>query len=70
MAKRHRGVESVDVASSVAFPLEVAGLFQLRHDALCRALRDPDLSRDIPQPYVGVLGYAQQNVRVIGEERP
>lgn len=62
--------KGVDVAAPFAFASQVSAVFQVRHDALDRALGDPHLVCNIPHPRLGLPRQADQDVRVIGQERP
>ncbi len=64
------GIERVRVASAVARAFEVAGFDQVGHDALGRALGDPDGVGDIADANARIPGDAQQYMRVISQERP
>ena len=61
---------AISTSATVALAFEVARLLQLRDDALRRTLGDADQVRHLTQPHIGVLGDAQEHVRVIGEEGP
>jgi hypothetical protein len=63
-------VDLVAVAAADTFTTDVARVLQLGDDALGGALGDADALGDLSQEHIGVLGDAQQDVRVIREERP
>ena len=63
-------VDDVLIAAAEATALEEAGLDQVGDDALDGSLGDPDVDRDISQPHFGITGDAEQDLRVVGDERP
>lgn len=64
------GVDAVVVAASHLGALDVPAVDEVTDDELGRAGRDADLLGDRGQGLVGVGGQAQQDVRVVGQERP
>lgn len=54
----------------MALAQHVALVDQLGEDLVGTALRDPDSSGDIAQPDAGVMGDAEEDVSVVGEEVP
>ena len=63
-------IDGVSVAAPDALGRDVAAVDQLGEDALGRALGDAHAFGDVAQPDVGRLGQAQEDLRVVGEERP
>lgn len=70
VAERELAVDAVNIAATDSFPLENAAGHEFRDDLLHRTFRDADCGHHIPQAHFRVLGKAQQDVRVVGEERP
>ena len=70
MAHRVLVIDGVAIAAPDTLGLDVAAFDQLSEDALCRAFSDSHVLGDVAQPDVGRLGQAQQNLGVVGEERP
>ncbi len=63
-------VEGVAVAAADPFPGQVAGLVQVRDDAVHRAVGDADADSDVTGPRPGAAGDLDQRAGVVGEERP
>jgi hypothetical protein len=63
-------LDLVAVAAAVFLLDHVPGLGQVRDDAVRAALGDPQAGSDVPQPCVWILGDAQQDAGVIGQEAP
>lgn len=67
---RRVAINHVLVAASTTLPFDVAGFDELGQDSLGGSERDPDVVGDITQSNLGVAGYAQQDLRVVGDELP
>ena len=63
-------IDLVVVASPDAGALHVAGVDEVGDDGLGGTFGDPDPSRDVTSPDARVLSHADQDVPVVGEERP
>jgi hypothetical protein len=63
-------VDQVVVASSDSAPVDDVCLDEVCDDSLGGSLGDSDCLGDVSEPDVGVLGDAQEHLRVVGEERP
>lgn len=63
-------VDGVAVAAPDALGLHVAGFDELGEDALGRAFGDADALGHVTEPDLGVLGDAQEDLGVVGEEGP
>ena len=68
--ERHRAADRVPVAATVARTVDVAGLDKLVDDAVGGPFGDTDAVADLTKTYPGILGDAEQNSGVVGEERP
>jgi hypothetical protein len=66
--ERELGIDVVDVSPSTSLANDVAVLDQLRDDAMCASLRDPHGLSDITQANAGVVGNAEHDLSVVGEE--
>jgi len=64
------GVDGVVVASSVALARNVPGAGQLGDDAVRGAFGDPDPVAEVAQPDAGIVGDANQDLGVVGQEPP
>jgi hypothetical protein len=60
----------VHVVSTLFAPDHVAGIDQIGHDAVDRSLTDSDESGDVDKTDFRVLGDAQQNMGMVGQECP
>ncbi len=70
VAQRPLGVDFVHVPPAHALPGDVAGLYQVAHDALGGSLGDAHPLGDFAQAYARVTRDAEQDVAVVGEEGP
>ncbi len=70
MAQRQTAVDRIAVSASFAFPFKNPGCLQVHHNFLNRSFGDADPMCDIPQPCMGILIEANQDVRVIGQKGP
>ena len=70
MSQREAGSDLVVVATATANSRDVSGLLQLPDDALHGALRDADQIGNVAHPNLRLARQTQENVRVIGQERP
>ena len=70
MPKWQLWVELIAVAPSIASTREIAVCDEFGDDALGGTFGNAHFSCDIAQPYSGIFGNAQQNVRVISEKGP
>lgn len=59
----------VVVAPSDSMPSEVAGLFELAYQPVCRALGEVDARRDVPKTGARLFRDADQDSSVLGEQR-
>ena len=66
--QRELGIDLVDVSPATSLANDVAVLDQLRDDAMGASLRDPHGLSDVTQANAGVVGNAQHDLSVIGEE--
>jgi hypothetical protein len=64
------GLDLVTVAAAVFLPDGVAGRGQVADDAVGAALGDAHRGRDVAQPHARVMGDAQQDPAVLGQEAP
>jgi hypothetical protein len=64
------GLDPVAVAAAVFVLDDVSGLGEVGEDAVGGALGDACSGRDVAQPYARVVGDAQQDPGVVGEEAP
>jgi len=60
----------IAVAAAVFLLDHVPGLGQVGDDAVRAALGDPQVGGDVPQPRAWILGDAQQDAGVVGQEAP
>jgi hypothetical protein len=60
----------VPVAAAVLFLDHVAGLDEVRDDAEGTPFRHVQAGRDVPQACLGVIGNAQENQGMVGQEGP
>lgn len=60
----------VDVVATLLLADDVSRFDQVGHDAVHRTLTDTDEPRNVHEPNFRILGDAQENVCVIGEEGP
>lgn len=67
---REIGMYLVAVPPPRSLPFEVAGRFEVGDDALHRALGDPHVGCHIPDPHLRVPGETDQDMAVVGQERP
>lgn len=58
-------LQAVVVSPSPALPDYIAAVDQLGDDPVSGALGDPHRRGDLPQPYAGVIGDAEQCQRVV-----
>ena len=70
VAQRMMTMHDVRVSPAVALTGDKAGGLELGHDPLHRTLRDPDPVRDVAETDLRILGEAEENVGVIGQEGP
>ena len=70
VAERAFWVEHVVIASTDLFAADVTRFLEIRHDADGGPLGDADQVGDVAQAQVGVLGDRQEDVSVVGQERP
>jgi len=70
IGQREVGLDLVAVAAAVFLLDHVSGLGQVRDDPVRAALGDPQIGGDVPQSHARVLGDAQQDAGVIGQETP
>ena len=68
VVQRELGIDLVDVSPATSLANDVAVLDQLRDDAMCASLRDPHGLSDITQANPGVVGNAEHDLSVVGEE--
>jgi hypothetical protein len=66
--QRELGIDLVDVSPATSLANDVAVLDQFRDDAMCASLRDPHGLSDITQANAGVVGNAEHDLSVVGEE--
>ena len=69
-AHRRFPVDHVAVAAAIPLPVDVAGLDQVRQDALRGSEGDANRVGDVSQAHVGVAGDAEQHLCVVGDELP
>jgi hypothetical protein len=70
VAHRRMGIHHIPVSPADPLPTHVAGIDQVLDDALRRALRHTHQLRDVPQPRVGVVLDAEEDLRVVREKMP
>ena len=70
VVNREVGPDRVLIAAAIALTRHIAGVAQLDDDSMHRTLGDSDTVGDLSQPDSGVIGYADQNLRVVGQEGP
>ena len=70
VAKGSVEADFVDVVAAVLGQVDVAGFDEVMHDAVNGAFADPDLAGDLREANLGVLGDADDDVGVVGQERP
>src|SRR5690242_6417523 len=70
MPHRVPAVDDVSVSTSNPLAFHVTGFDQVGQDALRRTFRDADTVGHVPQPDVRRLGDAQEDLGMVGEERP
>jgi hypothetical protein len=70
VAHRHLAVDLVAVAPADSDAVDVARFDEVGEDPLRRPLGDPDFVGDVAQTYLRILSQAQQNLCVVGDERP
>jgi hypothetical protein len=70
VTERHLGMDPVQVAPSLASPLDVAGVLQITKDSVRVALCDICRRSDLPHPHIWRLGDGEQDLGVIRDERP
>ena len=63
-------VDSVAVAPAVSFAFEESGFDEVDHDPLGCSFGDADCLSDVSEPDVGIVGDAEQHLRVVCKERP
>jgi hypothetical protein len=63
-------IDDVLVSPADAAPLEKPGVDELGDDSLNRSLGDADFLRDVPEANSSVSRDAEQNLRVVRDERP
>jgi hypothetical protein len=63
-------IDRVVISASDALDLHVAGIDELGEDPLGRALGDPNVLGDLAQADIGRLRDAEEDLSVVGEERP
>jgi hypothetical protein len=63
-------LDLVAVPAAMSLAEHIALVDQLGEDLVSTPLRDPDSSGDIAQPDTGVMGDAEEDVGVVGEEVP
>src|SRR5207244_10703008 len=63
-------LDRVAVAPAVSLAGEVARCLELGDDAVGGALGDPDPLADLPQGQPGLIRDAEQQLTVVGQERP
>lgn len=64
------GVDGVVVSSAFALAGDEPVFDEVGDDALSGAFGDPHCGGDVAEPCFGVAGDAEQNLGVVGEERP
>ena len=67
---REVGVDRVSVATPVSLARDVAGGGELSDDAMHGTLGNPDPLTDLAQSDAWIVGYADQYLGVVGQERP
>lgn len=70
MAEGVAAVDVISIAPALPFASDVAVFLEVDDDLHCRALGDPDEFGHFSEAKVGRTGNRQQDVGVIGEERP
>jgi len=60
------GVDEVGIAATRALACDVAGIGELGDDAVGGSFGDPDALTDVAQADPGLIGYADQDLGVIG----
>jgi anti-anti-sigma factor len=63
------GPHRVAIAAPFARAREVAGLDQVGHDSLCRALGDVRMGGDVAHAQLRILGDAEEDEAMVGQER-
>jgi hypothetical protein len=70
MTKRKIVPHIVSIPAPVPQPRDVPRLLEVGNYPLHRAFGDPDEGRNVSHARFGLLGDAQEDVRVVGEKRP
>ena len=70
VGEREVRVDRVPIAPALSLAGDVAGGAELGHDPVRGAFGDPDSVPDVAQADAGVVGNAEQDPGVIGQERP
>ena len=63
-------MDQVGVAATGALACDVARVGELGDDAVCGSFGDPDALADVAQADAGLIGYAHQDLSVVGQECP
>ena len=63
-------MDPIQIATSAATALDVAGVLKVAQDAVGVALGDTGGGRDVRDSQIRVLGNGEQYLRVIRDERP
>lgn len=70
MTERDLGMDLVVGSATAALAREVAAPLEVDDDSMSGPLRDADRRSQIAEAHLGVAGDGDQDVRVVGEERP
>lgn len=70
VSERHALCQFVVVAPPHPLMAKITGIFQFDDNPLGRSFGNTDLGGDVASPNVGILGDAEQHVRVVGQEGP
>ena len=70
MAQRLAAVDPVPVAPALLANLDVTGLLQVLDDLLHGALGDANLYSDVAQPYMWIVGDADEHMTMVTEQGP
>ena len=70
VGQRQMAVNCVVAASSVSLARDVAAGGQRVDDPVCRAFSDPQTFADVTQTDTGIVGDADQNLRVLRQKCP
>jgi hypothetical protein len=66
----HVGLKLVTASAPISFLDDVACFGEVRDDSKGASFRDTERGTDVPQPYPGIVGDAEQDSGVIGQEVP